>query len=61
LQWRAGTIADTADLLARLAQRGLVIDNRGQWLRIAPAPFFNSFAECLTCADWLRSELTRPG
>ncbi len=58
---RSGTVAGTTDLLARLAQRGLVIDQRGPWLRIAPAPFFNSFAECLTCADWMRSELTRPG
>ncbi len=58
---RSGTDADSADLLARLAQRGLAIDQRGQWLRMAPAPFFNSFTECLTCADWTRSELTRPG
>ncbi len=47
----------TQELLARLEKRGLAADSRGDWLRMTPAPLFNTFAECLTCAEWIRDEL----
>jgi kynureninase len=45
------------ELLARLERRGLSADTRGPWLRLTPAPLFNTYAECLQCAQWLRDEL----
>ena len=55
---RPGGGQAAAPLLARLEQRGLIADARGDWIRITPAPFFNSYAECLTGAELLRRELT---
>jgi kynureninase len=49
---------NAAELLTRLEARGLSADTRGDWIRLAPAPLFNTYADCLQCADWLGAELT---
>lgn len=49
---------DAGSLLASLETRGLHLDSRGEYLRLAPAPLFNSFTECLRAARILRAAMT---